>query len=256
MKIKFVKVWDNFKFGYVKFIILQVEECDKFLTESNFNPGYKFIIQAIYNRVGASGGYKFNPYYFEEKVKDSSVAINSTEAEVLGFYLNNIDDVHEIPNDLYTDNMWKVLYTSMDFEDQTEDNYDASICYKVLLINNDTTFRKDLDFLIDFLEEDNQRNSDIFKEANLITFKESLLRDKEKYKDTLDEPIRRIKMLIVNKRDFKIVDSYSSITSPNDAIARYLWHESEEFPSILFEKLNEVNEEELYGKRLFDFNLD
>lgn len=256
MKVKFVKVWDTHKFGYVKFIVLQVEESDKFLTESNFNPGYKFIVQAIYNRVGASGGHKFNPFYFENQVKDASVTINTNEAEVLGFYLSNVENVHDIPTDLYTDNIWKVLYTSRDYEEQPEEFYDPNKCYKVLLINNETTLRRNLDSLLDFVENPPQISSDILKELDLVAMKNSLLKDKEKYKDTLDKPIRNINMVIVDKRSLKIVDSYSSITSPNNAIAEYLWHESEELPNNLFERVCEVNEDDLSNKRLFDFSLD
>ena len=35
MKTKFVNVWDNRRWGYIGYIILQVEESDIFLTEKN-----------------------------------------------------------------------------------------------------------------------------------------------------------------------------------------------------------------------------
>ncbi len=72
MKTKFVNVWDNIRFGYIGFIVLQVEETDKFLVEKNFNPGYKFIIQAWYNHVGATGGHTFIPSH-RESVQEKSV---------------------------------------------------------------------------------------------------------------------------------------------------------------------------------------
>lgn len=129
MKSKFVKVWDDHRFGYVKYIVLEVEENDKFLTEANFNPGYKFIIQALYHHVGAAGGHEFNPYY-GERVRKISRKIESTEADVLGFYLQNVNDIYDIPDTLYTEKIWNVVRTDHDHE---EDNYDVEDCYKVLV---------------------------------------------------------------------------------------------------------------------------
>ena len=36
MKTKFVNVWDNRRWGYIGYIILQVEESDIFLTEKKY----------------------------------------------------------------------------------------------------------------------------------------------------------------------------------------------------------------------------
>ncbi|MBV7271638.1 hypothetical protein JMF89_04080 [Clostridiaceae bacterium UIB06] len=130
MKNRFVKVWDDRRFGYMKYIVLEVEKNDKFLLEAGFDPGYKFIIQAVYDRVGAAGGHEFNPYY-GERVRKISHKINSTEADVLGFYLQNVDNIYDIPNTLYTENIWNVVRTDGYCEE--DDDYDAENCYKVLL---------------------------------------------------------------------------------------------------------------------------
>jgi hypothetical protein len=133
MKVKFVKVWDDLRWGYVKHIVLQVEPSDTFLTEENFNPGYKFIITAQYKQVGAAGGHSFNPYY-GERVRKVSRAIDATESDVLGFYLTQIKDIYDIPQELYTDTFWGVVRTDgYGKEGDREELYsDSGSYYKVL----------------------------------------------------------------------------------------------------------------------------
>lgn len=147
MKTKFIKVWDNRRFGYMNYIVLQVEKNDKFLLEAHFNPGYKFIIQAVYNNVGAAGGNEFNPYY-GERVREISRKIDSTEADVLGFYLQNVDNIYDIPNTLYTENIWNVVYTDH-YKDNDDDDYDTENCYKVLISSIFDTDRIDSCIFID-----------------------------------------------------------------------------------------------------------
>jgi hypothetical protein len=118
MKTKFVNVWDDRRWGYVGFIVLQVEETDKFLVEKNFNPGYKFVIQACYNHVGAAGGHTFIPSY-GEGIQKKSRKIETNEADVFGVYLSNIKDIYDIPDELDTKNFWGIMNTKR--EDGKED---------------------------------------------------------------------------------------------------------------------------------------
>jgi hypothetical protein len=142
MKTKFIKVWDDLRFGYLNFIVLQVEETDKFLIQSGLNVGYKIIVQAYPKYVGAAGGNNFNPYY-NKRVRNISKILDSTEADVLGFYLNNINDIYEIPEELYTEEFWNVVRT--DSYSQDKDEIDFENCYKCLITYDNLTGRKRVD---------------------------------------------------------------------------------------------------------------
>lgn len=250
MKFKFIKVWDDLKYGYVKFIILQVEESDKFLTESYFNPGYKFIIQAIYNKVGAVGGHEFNPYY-GSKVRDISQKIDTTEADVLGFYLQNVNDVNEIPDELYTENIWKVLYTAADSD--KEEEYFSEDCFKVLLINKYENLREIHDNLLAAISAIEKPGRTI--DTDYSDIKKMIEHNNKIFSDKLDEPSRDIYFLIIDKKTLKVIDYYRNYTEPNEAIAKYLWNVSEELPDRLLDEVIQVNEN-YYNLRLFNFNKD
>lgn len=130
MKNKFVEVWDDYRCGYIKYIVLQVEDSDEFLLKAGFDSGYKFIVQAHRRRVGAVGVGDFDPYD-DRRARDKSWKLNETEADVLYFYLQNVENIYEIPDKLFTEKIWKVVRT--DGYGVIDEEYDVNNCYKVLL---------------------------------------------------------------------------------------------------------------------------
>lgn len=142
MKSKFIRVWDDYRFGYFNFIVLQVEEYDVFLLKAGLNVGYKIIVNAQHKFVGAAGGNSFNPYY-GERVRKVSGKIDSTEADVLGFYLTNINDIYDMPEELYTEEFWDVVRT--DSYSQDKDEIDFENCYKCLITYDSLNGKKRVD---------------------------------------------------------------------------------------------------------------
>lgn len=131
MKAKFVNVYDEGEYGRVPFIILEVEEQDMFLKKAGFSKGYKFLVQAINHRVGGAGGLFFNPYY-GERTREMSKKIDTTEADVLGFYLKSVKDIYDIPEELYTENFWNVVRTDH-YGKRDDVDYELKNCYKALV---------------------------------------------------------------------------------------------------------------------------
>lgn len=234
MKAKIVKVWDDIKFGSVMFIVLQVEECDRALTSRNFDPGYKIIVQAIYHRVGAAGGHEFIPYY-DTRVSEVSQKIDTVEADVLGFYLNSVKDIHDIPSELHTRDFWRVSRTARNAED---DDYETGpdSCYKLLLVNEHSLLEqtewlyKALDNLDshDILEGTPGRYSDMsaaLRKSNEDMEKRLNIGEDEKRRRRKD-----IRLVYINKESLEELGSERTISSPECTIANYLWLPHEELP--------------------------
>lgn len=222
MKCKFVKVWDSLRIGRVKFIILQVEECDTFLTEANFNPGYKFIIQAYNDNVGAAGGYRFIPHY-HESVQETSKKLNTVESDVLGFYLSYVNDIYDLPEDLYTDNSWDIIYTVPKTNSQNE--FDSEDYYKALIRQHLHSFNHMYEILASVSPE--IRNS-IFgndsAHAELMATTHRIADGLKKSGHNLDEERLQLSILFIHKQSLKIEDAYFVINSSDKSIiAKYLW---------------------------------
>lgn len=254
MKVKFVRVWDDRRWGYVKHIILQVEESDTFLTEENFNSGYKFVIQAVYHQVGAAGGHDFNPYH-GNRVRDLSTKIDSTESDVLGFYLGKIKDIYDIPQDLYTDSFWNVVRTdgysrsNKDYYDDCDSYYKVlhtsiysydELCEKLLEIKNskDEFFDK-LDIDIDLILKRNQEHFDRLDEIT------------RKFGATPKKPSKSIRFAIIDKESLEIVNDTWS-TSAQSTIADYLWCPCDEIPDSLWQKV--IDKNDLGAERIYKIN--
>jgi hypothetical protein len=242
MKVKFVKVWDDLRWGYVKHIVLQVEPSDTFLTEENFNPGYKFIITAQYKQVGAAGGHSFNPYY-GERVRKVSRAIDATESDVLGFYLTQIKDIYDIPQELYTDTFWGVVRTDgYGKERDREDLYsDSDSYYKVLhtgIYNSDELH----DIMLDAADGLPGELGENLKKSMIET------RDHLRWLDKLSEnesksakEKKSIRFAIIDKKSLECVSDKWS-TSAQRIVADYLWCPCDELPEALWEQVCTKNE--------------
>lgn len=241
MKCRFVNVWDDSRAGRVRFIVLQVEETDTFLTKVNFNPGYKFIIQATYHRVGAAGGHTFIPYY-GESVQKISQKLDSVESDILGFYLSYINDIYDVPENLYTDNFWNVIHTVQN--DNYEDEFDNDDYYKALILQHRQSFnsmRTQLESLSlknissDFctsIMEANQKMADFLTRIDA----------------DLDQEHDDLTILFINKQSLKI-DGYEKIYGFSDEksiIAKYLWLPNEEITPECWERVKE-KETQYYG---------
>ncbi|GGH10091.1 hypothetical protein [Paenibacillus segetis] len=250
MKVKFVKVWDDTRFGYVKHIVLQVEESDTFLTDANFNPGYKIIISAVYHHVGAAGGHNFNPYH-GNRVTDLSSKIDFTESDVLGFYLNKVKDIHEMPEELYTDSFWNVVRTDSYGEIHRVFDDDWNSYYKVLHTN-----KFSFEELRAKLSSINTK-SNLFEESGIDI--ESFFDKQQEWMNRLDKTSGRtnnkknINYAIIDKQSLEICsDTWS--TSSQRTIADYLWCPCDELPEFLWEQVQNKNEMSL--NRIFRLNED
>lgn len=241
MKVKFVKVWDDRRFGYVKHIVLQVEESDTFLTEANFNPGYKMIISAVYHHVGAAGGHDFNPYH-GNRVREISRKIDYTESDVLGFYLNKVKDIHEMPEELYTDSFWNVVRTDSSAEKHREFEDDWNSYYKVL-----HTSKFSFEELRAQLSSLNTK-SKLFEESEIDI--EAILDNQQEWMKRLDRISGRadnkvnkktISFAIIDKKSLDICNDTWS-TSSESTIADYLWCPCDELPNFLWEQVQDKNE--------------
>lgn len=269
MKLKIIKVWDDLEFGSIPFIVLQVEECDKLLIERNFEPGYKFIVQALYHQVGAAGGYKFNPYQ-GGRVRAQSEKMDSTEGDVLGFYLNDISNIYDIPSELHTKDFWGVVRTDgcgmHEIDEECGTNEDE--CYKVLFewdnpsleeqINN---FREINEFWIQHQDEhkkllglhkevygfDEDTDKDLCASLDMSHIIEKL-EDEKKAKlakgidITKPEREAHVRVALVNKETLKVV-TWEEMTDRRSVIAKYLWFPHDELPKDLWGKFIGVNED-------------
>jgi len=111
MKMKMIKVRSGEGFSLIRYIILQVEETDTIFHGSYYKPGYKIIIECAGTGLAAAGGYEFNPYY-GTSVTNRSMKITSNEANVLGFHIQNSNDIDELPDEMDVDKFWDLVYSS------------------------------------------------------------------------------------------------------------------------------------------------
>lgn len=130
MKSKFVTVKNDSYGGYGHFIVLQVEETDKKLLDAGLNVGYKIIINARHKMVGAAGGNEFIPSH-GSRTRKVSKKIDTTEADVLGFYLTSVKNIYDIPDELDTESFWDIVFTDWNIDDQIDD-FTNDGYYKVL----------------------------------------------------------------------------------------------------------------------------
>lgn len=130
MKSKFVTVKNDSHWGYSHFIVLQVEETDKKLLDAGLNVGYKIIINARHKMVGAAGGNEFIPSH-GSRTRKVSMKIDTTEADVLGFYLTSVKNIYDIPDELDTESFWDIVITDLYLDDQIDD-FTNDGYYKVL----------------------------------------------------------------------------------------------------------------------------
>ncbi|SPF46638.1 conserved hypothetical protein [Candidatus Desulfosporosinus infrequens] len=256
MKAKFVKVWDNRRFGYIPFIVLQVEETDTFLTKANFNPGYKFVIQALYSHVGAAGGHKFNPFYYKESVQDRSQKIETNEADALGFYLGNIDNIHNIPDNLYTEKFWDAVWTSQELKDEEYEGDEDY--YKLLLTTGISSMAMSISELDGVLANLQTMESPIFKNTSEIVEALTAANNsmRERYKQMgwdIDEKSQVVKCLVVDKNDLSVINAWCA-TGNNITIADYLWLPFDEMPLDVFHEFNKVNED-YSGLQILDLSM-
>ncbi|EDT74244.1 hypothetical protein [Clostridium butyricum] len=257
MKAKVIKVWDDLRFGCIPFIVLEVDQNDKLLLENGFKEKYRFIVQAINHRVGAAGGYSFDPYR-DERVRKISNKINTTEADVLGFYLSNVDDIYNIPNELFTENFWGVVRTdgySEERESDSEYEINSETCYKVLIESEPIIIEEQINDIEDILNKGTVFNSIDYK--NLF---EKILKEYEEEKTynnargiTSNTPIRseRISIDLIDKKTLERITSEES--NKESIIAKYLWLPQDVLPEELWSEVKDKNED--YSiKRIYKFD--
>ena len=256
MKTKFVQVWDDMKLGYVKFIILQVEETDTFLTSANFNPGYKFIVEASYKRVGAAGGHEFNPYY-GNRVREVSKKIDSTEADVLGFCLGNVDDIYDIPDELYTKPFWNVVRTD-NYRDKDgyidDDSYEN--CYKAIITTGTTTIEETINRsrkAIELMPEIYTENQDV-QLSDLCKSIDKFERECKRLDADFNKETKYLKLIFIDKETLEIVGGKSS-SYQQGIVSNYLWLPYEELPLNLWSEVKE-NNEDYYFYRIYRLEED
>lgn len=237
MKTKFINVWDAEKSGYVGFIILQVEESDIFLTERDFNPGYKFIVQASYHHVGAAGGHKFIPAY-GESVRDKSQKIRTTEADVLGFYLSEVKDIYELPDDLNTEKFWNVLHTTGN-NNSIDEKYDIEDYYKVLYkytLKSWKSLREDI-------FSDKKQVSEILGEdmLKLLHEMDEKIMKMAKWNKELDNECEQVWFAYVDKKTLMVQGSGIIFASKEKIISDYLWKPNTPLPKEYWEEVKKKN---------------
>lgn len=143
MKSKFVTVKNDSHLGYGHFIVLQVEETDKKLLDAGLNVGYKIIINARHKMVGAAGGNEFIPSH-GSRTRDVSKKIDTTEADVLGFYLTSVKNIYDIPDELDTESFWDIVFTDRNEDDQIDDF--ANECYYKVLYDRQDHIGSNIDY--------------------------------------------------------------------------------------------------------------
>lgn len=262
MKYKFVNAWDDHKCGRVPHIILQVEEKDEFLTKNDFNPGYKIVISAIKGLVGAAGGHTFNPYHYKESVQKRSRKIDFNESDVLGFYLSHINDIYDVPTELYTEEFWSVLTTSRerygDFYSELSDEYGINECnygnyYKLLV--QDTLQCSTLGDAFQNIEElfDGESSGNLLGDSSKGLL-EHIQKLKLDFEDDLDKPqSKRIEFLIIDKETMKIEDVRWSSDSER-TVADYLWCPLDELPDTLWNEINDEEDKLLFREKVNNTN--
>lgn len=244
MKVKFVNVWDGSRLGYVKHIVLQVEESDTFLTEANFDPGYKFIITAVYHNVGAAGGHNFNPYHGNRARKLSRI-IDYTESDVLGFYLDKVTDIYDIPQNLYTDTFWDVARTDGHDERSREELYSNSDSYFKVLHTGIYSFKELSAKLLDIADE---LKGELSEEVKGIVVRNERWMERMSELSAFSgkrgrpaEERKSIRLAIIDKNSLECVsDGWS--TSAQTIVADYLWCPCDELPESIWEQVSEKNE--------------
>lgn len=100
MQLKYVYVKNDLTGIY--YIIMQVEDCDMhFFSKIGIGSGYKIVCELVGGRVGAAVGNKFIPEYIESSIPDRSRKIEPTlTAKMLGLYLNNADNIRDLPDEI------------------------------------------------------------------------------------------------------------------------------------------------------------
>jgi len=244
MKTKFVNVWDYSRCGYVGFIVLQVEETDKFLVEKNFNPGYKFVIQACYNQVGAAGGHTFIPSY-GEGIQKKSRKIETSEADVFGLYLSNVNDVYDIPDELDTKNFWGIMNTKRESNREDENiEYQCDEYYKVAFKRQ----RKSFNQIASLFENRNDLLNGIFDEEQVNAIQNStrqLRNQMIQMGADLNQESLQVYCGFVNKTTLELENVYSSLGSHGNesVIDKYLWAPNDEMPKKLWDDVKQINED-------------
>ncbi len=242
MKTKFVNVWDNRRMGYIGYIILQVEESDTFLTEKNFNPGYKFIVQAWYNHVGAAGGHKFIPAY-GESVQEKTQKIMTNEADVLGLYLSGVDDIYDIPNELHTEKFWGILYSKTDNSDEIELEFPCENFYKVAYIIKSLSWNQYIES-IDTIHNLLAKDFDVVDEAETSKLKNNMEKQTEmlmRMNVDFNKEHFQVYYGYIDKKTLKLKWEYYVLGSKEAVINKYLWEPHEELPVELWEEVKKRN---------------
>lgn len=237
MKVRFVDVLDSTRTGRIGYIILQVEESDDFLTKKNFNPGYKFVIQALYNRVGAAGGHKFIPAY-GESVQKKSQKINTVEGDVLGFYLSGVNDIYDIPDELSTEDFWGIVNTNTDNNSYDDDEYPFEEYYKLLYKVTTPSWNSIRNTLVQHMDD---YKKIIGEDVNNFLEKDEKIRKKCSDFIDYDKEYTRISCVLINKSTLK-VESNRYSTSDKITISDYLWDPHESLPVDMWEKVKENND--------------
>lgn len=243
MKTKFVNVWDNIRFGCIGFIVLQVEETDKFLVEKNFNPGYKFVIQALYNRVGAAGGHTFIPSY-GEGVQKKSRKIETNEADVFGLYLSNIKDIYDIPDELDPKNFWGITNTKRDEDEDEEIEYPCDEYYKVAYKRQIMSFNQ----IASLFEKSNDLRRKVISDELLDDIQNSNRKLQNKMIQMgadLNQESLQVYYGYVNKKNLELKGVYWQIgTNSNESVIdKYLWIPNDEMPKEIWDEVKLVNED-------------
>ena len=247
MKIKYVKVWDDIKFSYVKHIVLQVEETDLFMISAGFDPGYKIIIQAVYHNVGAAGGYEFNPYH-NNSARQLSRKLDYVESDVLGFYLDHVDDIYDLPDDLNTESIWGSIVTS-NKEEKNEIFYESEDLYYKVLHTSELKFET-LGEQFEHLKNIVNRNENLFRDMpDLYKFLEKEEKGYENLGFNSQKLKKQIRFAIIDKNSLKIIDDRYSI--PIDStIADYLWCPFEILPDVLWKDV-QIKNDDFSSQRIY-----
>ncbi len=235
MKTRFVNVWDNIKGGYIGFIVLQVEETDEFLIKKNFNPGYKFVIQAWYNHVGAAGGHTFIPDH-GEGIQKKSRKIETNEADVFGLYLSNVEDIYDIPGELYTENYWGIMNTKTDYYEVVD--YPPDEYYKILYKRRIWSINK----LTSKINENDEFKTESLNKINFESMNKKFKNDMLQMGADLNQESTKVYCGYVNKNNLKLQEVCSLLGSDKGNIVnKYLWIPNDEMPNELWNKVKNVN---------------
>lgn len=283
MKCKVVKVYDDLRFGRIPYIILEVEESDKLLRELYFEPGYRFVIQAVNHHVGAAGGCHFKLEY-GMGVQEVSRKIQYNEADVLGNYLEDVKDIYDVPECLYTEKIWDVLWYPelINRREEWYENTDLESCYKIFIetvpesifetyqkikeakeglkeleINNiNSTYDEfliekeskidDIDNTYDegLIEKEIETNDIGDTYDKFLTMMEGTTEKLKNVGFDTNEKYKNHVVLLVDKETLKIVNSHSTLSQYEEDYAEYLWLPCEEISNEDWEKVKICNYDE------------